>query len=89
MTQSFSSVHDRLESGQAFDFNMGDGVARIDPDGEGEWTVRFEGQRIGRIQRERRDRAIFYLGYIEDEPGTVNWVSDEIDVLVSRMITLR
>ncbi|MEV5042688.1 hypothetical protein [Microbacterium sp. LMI1x-1-1.1] len=89
MTQNFSTIHDRLESGEAFQFRSGEVVTAIDPLGDGEWSVRLGGERIGRITRERRDRATYYVGWVEEEPETVNWVSDEIDVLVSRMITLR
>lgn len=89
MTHNFASIHDLMEAREPFDFTSGQAVLSLEPTATDEWVVKDRGERIGRIRREVRDRATYYVGYIEDEPDTVNWLSDEIDVLVSRMITLR
>lgn len=89
MTHSFPTVHDLLESGAAFDYVAHDLTTRVEPVGNDEWSVRESGERIGLLARKRVDRATYYIGYIEDEPGVVNWVSDDIGVLISRMLTLR
>jgi len=89
MTQNFSTVHELLESGVAFDFRTHDLMTRLTPTEDGQWSVTEGGERIGRIERKKVDRATYYVGYVEDEPDRVNWVSDEIEVLVGRMLTLR
>ena len=58
-------------------------VRRVEPD---RWNVHFEGDLIGSFRRLRRDRATWYEGEVASEPCVLDWVSDEVPMLVARML---
>jgi hypothetical protein len=60
-------------------------VRRSSSDG---WLVYLDEKLIGLFIRRRQDRATYFESEVASEPGTTDWVSDDVTVLISRMITL-
>jgi hypothetical protein len=61
-------------------------VRRDSPDS---WIVYLDEIFIGRFRQVEDGRATYFKSEIAGEPGTTNWVSDDVTTLISRMIDLR
>ncbi|WP_426621974.1 hypothetical protein [Microbacterium sp. As-52] len=53
------------------------------------WLVYLDEKLIGSFSRQVKGRATYYESEVASEPNHTNWVSDDVTVLVSRMIDLR
>lgn len=55
----------------------------------GEWKVLLspEGQ-VGRVSRRTEGKAVYFVGYLQEDPEEVNWVSDDIDRVLERIVML-
>lgn len=52
-----------------------------------EWTLSLGGEgRIGRVRRRQEDRAVYFVGYTELDADSVDWVSDDIDRVLDRLV---
>lgn len=82
----FHEVAGLLDGTAEFQLPVRGTAAVVRQNGADTWVVLFEGEVIGSFRRLRRDRATWYEGEIASEPGVLDWVSDEVPTLVSRML---
>lgn len=86
---SYSDIVELLATSDTFTLTVAGKEITVRKSDEDSWGVFFEGERIGSFQQRTKNRATFYESEIASEPGVTNWVSDDVDVLISRMLTLR
>lgn len=84
-------IYELLDSNEDFDLVVSGRTVTVRRTSPEDWIVYLHPDLsyIGRFLVEYRDRATYYVAEVAGEPGTVNWVSDDITVLISRMLTLR
>lgn len=84
----YSDLLQLLAGNDDFELTVGGRTVVVRPDSLESWLVYLDEDLIGSFVRREKDRATYYESSIASEPQTVNWVSDDIEVLISRMITL-
>lgn len=84
-------IYELLDGNDDFHLTVGGVEVTVRRTAPREWMVyqHPDLKYIGRFTREDRDRATFYVSEIASEPGSVEWVSDDVTTLISRMLTLR
>jgi len=82
-------IYQRLGGVDTFEVTVGGSIAVLRATAPDEWNVYVSEDLVGSFVRKMRGRATYFESEIASEPGTINWVSDDIGVLISRMITLR
>ncbi|MFF2271597.1 hypothetical protein ACFVTX_04970 [Agromyces sp. NPDC058136] len=85
---SYADIYELLGGVEDFELRVNNRtvvVRRVAPE---QWLVYLDEDLIGSFVQRNQDRATFFESEIASEPGTVNWVSDDVTGLISRMITL-
>jgi hypothetical protein len=86
--RKFGTIDEIFDDVQAFSFPVGGENPQIHLVRPGLWRVLLNGEEIGTIEREIRDRATYYVSRTADEPHEVSWVSDELRTHISRLLLL-
>lgn len=82
----FHEVAGLLDGASEFQLPVRGTTAVVRQNGTDAWVVLFEGEIIGSFRRLRHDRATWYEGEVASELGVLDWASDELPTLVSRML---
>lgn len=86
---SYHDINQLLDGNDDFELPVRGLIVVVRRDAPESWLVYLNEKLIGSFARYTRDRATYYESQIASEPGTVNWVSDDVTTLISRMIDLR
>ncbi len=84
-----TDIYTKLQLNDEFQLKNGDHVVVVRKEEPNGWGVFLDSKRIGFFRQQVNDRATYFESEIASEPGVTNWVSDELDTVIGRMLTLR